>query len=234
MESRQDRRALLSAMGAAAAGVALATAPGYAQTKASAPAKAAGAPPRGKFTPARHREDAWLDEAPGKHRTIIDSATAPGAANALLYAGNLFTANKSGYGLNDGDLAIVVCLRHFATVFAFNDAMWAKHGKTFAAIASIGDKAAAAPTTNPHLQDANMGLPIPGISPLAKRGVQFAICDMATHFFASQIATATNGDAAAIYKELVANAVPNSHFVAAGVVGTTRAQEYGYSLLVAG
>lgn len=229
MESRQDRRALLSAMGAAAAGVALATAPVYGQAKA--PTKAP-APAAGKFTPARHKEDAWLDAVPGKHRAFIDSATAPGVANALLYAGNLFTANKSGYGLNDGDLAIVVCLRHFATVFAFNDAMWAKYGKTFAAIASVGEKGAA-PATNPHIEDANMGLPIPGINPLAKRGVQFAVCDMATHFFAGMIA-GTGGDATAVYKELAANTVPNSHFVAAGVVGTTRAQEYGYSLLVAG
>ena len=220
MTNKQDRRALLSAMGAAAAGVAFTSAPVRAQAKST-------------FTPARHKEDAWLETLPGKHRVWLDSATAPGAADALLYAGNLFTANKAGYALVDADLAIVVCLRHFATVFAFNDAMWAKYGKTFATIASFGEKGAAAPTANPHRLDANMGLPIPGIDPLAKRGVHFAICDMATHFFAGMIA-GPGGDAAAVYKELAANTVANGHLVAAGVVGTTRAQEYGYSLLVAG
>jgi len=35
-------------------------------------------------------------------------------------------------------------------------------------------------------------------------------------------------------KELTANLVPNGHLVAAGVIATTRAQEYGYTLLVAG
>ena len=36
-----------------------------------------------------------------------------------------------------------------------------------------------------------------------------------------------------IYQELVANAIPNGRFVAAGVVAATRSQEYGYSLLYA-
>ena len=38
----------------------------------------------------------------------------------------------------------------------------------------------------------------------------------------------------AIYDELVANTVTNGHMVAAGVIATTRAQEYGYTVLVAG
>jgi len=43
------------------------------------------------------------------------------------------------------------------------------------------------------------------------------------------MATKANGDA--VYKELVANLVPNSHMVAAGVVAVNRAQEYGFTLL---
>ena len=35
----------------------------------------------------------------------------------------------------------------------------------------------------------------------------------------------------AIYKELVANIVPGSRMVSAGVVAVTRAQEYGYALI---
>ena len=44
----------------------------------------------------------------------------------------------------------------------------------------------------------------------------------------------TGGDAAEIYEELVASKVPDSRFVPAGVIATTRAQEHGYSLLYAG
>jgi hypothetical protein len=56
---------------------------------------------------------------------------------------------------------------------------------------------------------------------------------MATHFFSDQIANATKGNAEAVYKELAANLIPNSHLVAAGVLATNRAQEYGYTLLTA-
>jgi hypothetical protein len=57
------------------------------------------------------------------------------------------------------------------------------------------------------------------------------VCDMATHFFAAQLAMMTKGNADAVYKELVANRIPNSYMVAAGVLAVNRAQEYGYTLL---
>ena len=216
--SRQDRRALLSAMGAAAAGVALASSAAHAQGVApSAP---------GMFTPAKHKEDGWLDQVPGKHRVLIDTASVDSADEGLLYAGNLFVANKSGYGLEDGDVATVVCLRHYATIFAYNNVIWAKYGKALADAAKYSDpKSAESPNTNPHVKS---------IEGLAKRGVQFAVCGLATRRFSSLLATATNGKVEDIIKELTANLVPNGHLMAAGVIATTRAQEYGYSLLVAG
>ena len=36
----------------------------------------------------------------------------------MLYANNLYVANRNGYQLNENDVAVVVCLRHFATVCA--------------------------------------------------------------------------------------------------------------------
>jgi len=38
----------------------------------------------------------------------------------------------------------------------------------------------------------------------------------------------------AVFEELKDSVIPNSRFVSAGVIATTRAQEYGYSLLYAG
>ena len=69
---------------------------------------------------------------------------------------------------------------------------------------------------------------------LITRGLQFGVCNFATTFFAGQVAEAAGTSAEDTYDELVANAIPNSHFVSAGVVATTRSQEYGYSLLHAG
>jgi hypothetical protein len=43
-----------------------------------------------------------------------------------------------------------------------------------------------------------------------------------------------NTTADAMVKEFTARALPNSHFVAAGVVGINRAQEHGYTLIYAG
>jgi intracellular sulfur oxidation DsrE/DsrF family protein len=214
---------MLSALMASAAAFAL----GSRTAAAQAP------PPR--FQAARHPQDAWLDSIPGTHRTIIDASTANGAGEAMLYANNLYVANQSGYSLPERGIAVVVCLRHFATVFAFNDQMWAKYGKVMSAIASFTDpKTKEAPASN-LLRSAEYGMALPNlgstIQSVASRGTQFAVCDMATHFFAAQIAMQTGGTADAVYKEMVANTIPNSHMMAAGVVAVNRAQEHGYTLL---
>jgi intracellular sulfur oxidation DsrE/DsrF family protein len=208
----QGRRAMLSVMGAAAAGVALASSPARVTAQA------------GKFAPARHKEDEWFDLLPGKHRVFVDSASNKGGSDALLYATNLFTANKAGYGLEDGDIVTVVCFRHYSTIFGYNNAMWAKYGATIAKSSEYTMANGAEPTANP----------MRNIEALAKRGVQFAVCGMATRRVAGLIATASGGKTDEILKELTENLVPNGHLVAAGVVATTRAQEYGYSILVAG
>jgi hypothetical protein len=63
--------------------------------------------------------------------------------------------------------------------------------------------------------------------------VQFAVCDQASHGVARRIA-GSSGDADATYKEMVASMIPNSRLVVIGVIGVTRAQEYGYSVVHAG
>ena len=209
-----DRRALISGLGVAIAGAALGATPARAQSP-------------GPFTPARHADDAWLGTLPGQHRVFIDSASAASVSDALAYASNLFTANKNGYGLDDKDIATVVCLRHFGTVFGYNNAMWEKYGAALAKSAEYVNARSDALNTNPHA--AGRG----GIDALAGRGVHFAICQLASRRIAGQVAKAVGGDTDAILKELLANGVPNGHFMAAGVLATTRAQEYGYSLLVA-
>src|SRR5262249_50298142 len=136
------------------------------------------------------------------------------------------------------DLAIVVVLRHFSTPFGFNDAMWAKYGAAFSELVGFKDpKTKAAPATNLYnspdygLQLPNFGSTIPS---LVQKNVQFAVCNMATRFFAGAIAEKTKGNADAINSELTANMIPNSHPAAAGVVAVNRAQEYGYSFMYAG
>jgi intracellular sulfur oxidation DsrE/DsrF family protein len=81
-------------------------------------------------------------------------------------------------------------------------------------------------TANPHRAQ---------LEALIKRGVHYAICDMASHRYAGMIARKVDGgDADAVYQEMTANAIGNSHFVAAGIIAVNRAQERGYSIAHSG
>jgi hypothetical protein len=219
----QTRRSIVSGLGAAVAAFTMAPGAADAQT------------PAVRFQPARHTQDAWLDAVPGKHRTFIDAATVRGAAEAMLYANNLYEANKAGYQLPERDVVVVACLRHFATAFAFNNAIWAKYGKSMSTMLEFTDPKTKQPPSTNVLFSADYGMTLPNfgntIDSVVKRGTRFAVCDLATHFFAGEIAMMSRGNADAVYKELVANTIPNSHMVAAGVLAVNRAQEYGYTLL---
>lgn len=191
-------------------------------------ARTAAAAPPTTFEPARHAQDEWLDKLPGKHRVFIDCSTPRAAADGLLYANNIFLGNQSGYGLSDAEVAIVVCLRHQAALFAFTDVVWAKHGKALADSAGYVDPKGLELVANPYASTARNT-----IGTLAKRGVHYAICDLSARRL-SRLLAGTGGDAEAMYKHMAANVVPNGRLVPAGVVALTRAQEYGYSFLYAG
>jgi len=83
MRNNPARRSVISAIGAAGAAVVLGSRSAGAQSPSTL----------GRFQPTRHPEDAWFDAMPGKHRTVIDSFSANGAGNALLFANNLFLSN---------------------------------------------------------------------------------------------------------------------------------------------
>src|SRR6187401_2513124 len=115
-DKRHPRRTFLSRLGigAAAAGVTVLT---------DRPAAAQSAAPSA-WHPGRHSEDDWLDRITGVHRLVFDTTTPAGFDNALRFASNYFTANKTGYGLNTDDLAVVIVARHNSTAFAYADTMW--------------------------------------------------------------------------------------------------------------
>jgi intracellular sulfur oxidation DsrE/DsrF family protein len=185
-----------------------------------------------RFQPASHTQDDWMDALPGKHRFVFDATTAPTFGAALAYANNFFVASESGYGLKDPDAAVIIVARHFATPFAYKDAVWAKYGTPLTGVTSLSDpKTKQPPTINLYNTAgydnlANMGTTV---DTLLKRGVHFAVCQMATKFFAGMLA-GPGGNADAVYNEVVANLIPNSHVVPAGIVAVNRAQERGYTL----
>jgi intracellular sulfur oxidation DsrE/DsrF family protein len=206
----KGRRQLVAGLGAAATAVALGT-----KTGAQAPAP---------FVPARHAQDEWLDQVPGKHRVVLDVTSPDGMPDAIRFAGNLFTGQKNGYGLEDKDIAIVIVIRHSATAYGYNNTFWAKHGKV------LDSKAETPPAGNPFDSGTRVQL-----SALAKRGVHFVVCGSASLGIAGRIA-GQGGDTAPILKEMTASVIENGRVTmgVAGVVPATRAQEYGYSYLYVG
>src|SRR5262249_44764302 len=222
-QDTRTRRSMLMGLGAAAAASAVVARNAGAQTAGAA------------FRPTRHPEDSWLDAAPGaKHRIVIDAPTPHGAGEAILFANNLYEQQKAAYKGSEKDLAIVIVLRHFGTPFAFNDAFWAKYGKPVGTLVQFNDPKTKQPPASNLFNSSAYGMDLPTLGntldQVQKLGTRFAVCDMATQFFASQLA-GSGGNKDAIYKELVASVIPGSRMVSAGVVGVTRAQEYGYTLI---
>lgn len=185
------------------------------------------------WRPARHPQDDWYDKIPGQHRFVFDTATADGMALALRFANNYFTANQNAYGLKDSDLAVVIVARHKSTSFAYTDAIWAKYGKQLSEQAEFTDpKTKEPPKINVFAAPGDGSDQGGSMDALIKKGAHFAVCQMASRAIAGRIAKATGGDADAILKEIGANLIPNSHFVAAGIVAVNRAQEKGYSFAI--
>lgn len=239
MTGNAPRRSFLARLtaGAAAFGAALAadSAPLRAMhaTHDAAPSGRASRATGDEFKPVRHPQDDWFDVVPGKHRIFFDCISPNGAAEGLVFASNYAAANKSGYALGDTDLAVVLCYRHWATPFAFNDAAWAKYGEAWGKYIGFNDPA----TSAPPVRNVWNARGLPGrplnrgitIESAVARGWHFAVCDMATRAFAGLAAKPGGPSTDEIYAELKQSTYGNAHFVAAGIVAVDRAQERGYS-----
>ena len=174
------------------------------------------------FAPAMHAEDSWMSAIPGKHRIVLDVISAERVPDAIRFVGNIFSGHKSGYGIDDSDLAILVCFRHAATPYGYDNAFWAKNAKI------IDAEADPLPTANPYNADGRTQL-----TNLTRRGVRFMVCGVASRGLAGRIA-GQSGDVDTVLKDMAANLIPSAHIVPAGVIGVTHAQERGFALLYVG
>ena len=170
---------------------------------------------------ARHEQDDWLDANNARHRVILDTWNPEHFPDALQFAGNIVETNKTDYDIPATELAVVICVRHRTTPFAFNDAMWTKYGKSLSAqMAWSEPNSQGVPTANPY------GKRLTG---LAAQGVQLAICNRTTRAYSSRAAREAGGANDVVLKEFMGNTIIAGHFVPAGVVAVTRAQERGYA-----
>jgi hypothetical protein len=222
-----DRRSFLTRLGAGVtvAGGALGSGVSIANAQSAS----------ASFSPARHAQDDWMDKIPGRHRLVIDTTSPAGFGAALAYANNFLNASAE-YGLKPQDNAVIIIARHFSTPYAYNDAIWAKYGKAMPPMVVIDDpKTKQRPTINLFAATGyddlpNMGTAIPEV---LGKGIHFAVCNLATTFFAGIIAQASGGKQPDVYKELTSNLIGNAHLAAAGIVAVNRAQEHGFTLTTA-
>ncbi len=186
----------------------------------------------------RYPQDAWFDQLPGKHRLFLDATNAEEAGDAVGFAWNFLRTSATGYQLKDEDEAVVICLRHSATEFAFSNEIWAKydvlrttkykHPETGKQVK--GGNVFRPGSTSPKSVDDGFSL-----DGMATRGVHFAICGAATRGLAGMIAgeKASKDDRQKIVDELMASGPANAHFMASGILAAQRAGEYGYSIIKA-
>jgi hypothetical protein len=226
------RRSFLSRVGGgfAALGTAWGAGATVAHAQPQTPVPASGGD--GHWQPARHAQDDWYDQVPGRHRLVFDTTSADTLEDAIQFAGNFYSANKNVYGLESADIAVVIVMRHKSAPFAYNDAMWAKYGATLAKRAEFTDpKTKEVPKVNYFTPTAaDPSARARGIAGLIKLGVQFAICDLSTHAIAGLVARASDITPEAAYKEITTNLVGNGRLVPAGIVAVNRAQERGYTI----
>jgi hypothetical protein len=212
------RRALLTNMSVATvAGIAAATGSGSVQAQQGS----AG------FSPARYNKDSWFNELQGQHRVFIDSSTVAGGGSAIRFANNIIVSHMEEYDGEASDYAMVVCFRHASTPYGYGNAIWEKYGEFI-----NRDPSVSAPSSNP-MYTSNSHSGSNTIPKLLDFGVHFAICKRASRRAAINISKGTGMSVDEAFSLIVDGAVPNAHFVAAGVLAATRSQEYGYSLLYA-
>ncbi len=183
--------------------------------------------------PVADEMDTWFGSMKGVNKVIYDCSAIVGAPDGVMFARNVIKFSADKLGTKDADNSVVVCFRHFATPFGYNDAIWAKYPAFISMLSIMDPTTKKAATRNFLLHEEIEGQPGANLPGIRARGVQFAICGAATEFFAKQLAGKT-GDATKIQADLSANLIPGARMAPAGVVAVQRAQKAGFAYTYAG
>jgi hypothetical protein len=201
---------------------------------------AAGAAAMGTagYQPGMDAADAWMDKPGTTHRMAFDCTTPKAASGGLDFANNYIHTSMSGYGTTPAQMGVILIFRHWATPYAYNDAMWAKYGGAIVKTLKLeGDLAKNADHANPLMTRPADAEKQPAgfewwddkyIDRMVGQGAMFAVCGLATEFFAFKLAN--GGDPKPIFAELSSNLVPNGHLAPSGIVAVGRVQEHGYAI----
>ena len=177
-------------------------------------------------------EDEWLDKLKGKYRQFFDS---PGHGDGLplVHVLNYYNTLNTPYGVKDSDISTVFTLYgalNSTTLFAFNDAMWAKYN--IGAALKFNDHKTGQPATrnvwraDPQILGMMLAPPA-SIESLQKRGTIFLLCNNAFNLWAGILAQANKLETQAVYADLKANMLPGVVLVPGMVVAIQKAQDKG-------
>lgn len=172
-------------------------------------------------------DDSWTNRITGKYRAVFDSPDIDDGT-AVFNAHTFMQGFEDMYAVSDWDISAVVVIRHRAVPMAVDDVIWARYA--LGEYADIKDPTTGKwATKNPfYLPDSNDPEDAPyTMESLAKRGVIFLACALATHGMAAVLAKRTRQKASAVFDELRRHLVPGLELAPSGIFAVMRAQDAG-------
>ena len=185
-------------------------------------------------TLAAHRSiepsDAWLNGITASHKQFFDMSTPNGGA-PLIHVMNYYDTYNKTYKVKDADIDAVLTFYGSTTLYAVNDAAWAKY-KLGEMLEATDPSTGKAVVRNPWRNaPVIFGMPMApaSIETLAKRGVTFILCNNALEFFANMIATKLGVAPSIVYNDLKSSILPEVQLVPGMVIAVEQAARAGLS-----
>lgn len=172
--------------------------------------------------------DLWLTRLDVNHKMLFDSPD-PNGGVGLAHMHNFYDAYNRSYGVRDSDIRGVFTFYGRTTLYAVNDAMWAKYhlGEMLdTEDPATGDPAMANPW-RANLVYRGRSIPGASIEAMQRRGAIFLVCDYALQVFAGMMAQANGLDPVAVYEELKANVLPDVEIVPSMIISIEQAHRAG-------
>lgn len=173
----------------------------------------------------------WVDKLTAPHRQVFDSPQIQDG-EALSKASLFLAGYREVYGTADGDVNVVIVIRHRAIPMVLASDVWARYD-------FIGDKTKLKDPTTGHTAKRNpfVGVastdkyalidPDASLDALIAHGAIVLACNLALGGFAYQVADKTKQPVDSVKAELARALLPGATLVPSGIFGVARAEEAG-------
>jgi hypothetical protein len=151
----------------------------------------------------------WVERLKAKNRAVFDSPDLNGG-NAFDNAQTFMAGYHDVYGGGDADTQAVIILRSRGVHMAFADDIWTKYG--------LAQQLRTMGSGNPFAR---------AVASLHGRGAIFLACNLATRYYATEMAGRASADAGAVYSELKEKLLPGVVLMPSGIFALVRAQQAG-------